>query len=204
VNNFWFYWVMWGFWIISAFFLKRGSQRTWICVALLVIILFSSISLTVGESIQINLAFFAVSLAGCSFLSGRSFFKVAYIALSSFILMLVDILAQIYWLYDPAILMILPKWTFIIASGVLVLFLNRDFWMRIATVLIGLSQGEVLQSFVFYPYDQTIGDTDYLVTLSLVLLLIVGWEALTQAAALLKFLVDRPSIERVKNRGGLS
>jgi hypothetical protein len=118
--------------------------------------------------------------------------------------MLVDSLAQIYWLYDPAILMLLPKWTFIIASGVLVLTLTRDFWMRVATVLVGLSQGEFLQSFVFYPYDQTIGDTDYLVTVSLVLLLIVCWEGLSQAAALLKVLADRPSIERVKNRGGLS
>jgi hypothetical protein len=204
MNNFWFYWIMWGFWIIAAFFMKKGNQRTWLCVGLLVIILFSSLSLTVGNGIQINLAFFAIGLAGCSLLSGQSFFKVIYIALSSFILMLVDILAQIYWLYDPAILMLLPKWTFIIASGILVLTLNRDFWMRIGTVLIGLSQGEVLQSFVFYPYDQTVGDTDYLVTLSLILLLIVGWETLTQAAAMLKYMADRPSIERVKNRGGLS
>ena len=204
MNNFWFYWVMWGFWIVSAFFMKKGSQRTWSCLAILSIILFSSFSLTVGDGVQINLAFFVLSLSGCALLSGRSLYKVLYVALTGFVLMLVDILAQIYWLYDPAILMLLPKWTFIVASGVLVLSLTREFWMRIAAVLIGLSQGDVLQSFVFYPYDQTIGDTDYLVTVSLVLLIIVGWEGLSQAAALLKVLTDRPSVERVKNRGGLS
>lgn len=196
MNNFWFYWVMWGLWLIAAFFLKAGKPRTWICVSLLVVITCSPFSFIIDD-FSVNYGFIAMVLIGCTLLSSESFGRVIFLTIASLIIMMADVLAQIYWLYDPAILILLPKWTFIILLGSLVFSLTMDFWKRIAIILIGMSQGEILQSLVFYPFDKTVGDSDYLVTVSFLILLTVGWELFAKTVALLKMATERSTQQRI-------
>ncbi len=196
MNNFWFYWTMWGLWLGVAFFFEAGKKRTWICASLLVAISTAPYTLPI-LAFRLDYGYVVLALFGCALLSSEQASRVLHLALGSFIVMMVDVLAQIYWLYDPAILMILPKWTFIILMGILVCSLTHDIWKRMSLVLIGMSQGELLQSLVFYPYDKTIGDTDYLVMVSFLILMTVCWELFTHFVQLLKQATDREWHERI-------
>lgn len=196
MNIFWFYWVMWGFFLMVAFFFKKGGQKTGLMVLLLIVIALSPLAIPIG-SVHVNLSYVLIGLTGCAMLSGDSVIKVIHMAMASFIIMFVDILAQIYWLYDPAILIVLPKWTFIVFIGFFTVTLTNDFWNRITLILIGMSQAEVLQSLVFYPYDNTLGDVEYLVTVAFILAVIVSWEMLTQGVFVLKLVTENTTEKRI-------
>ncbi|WEG11387.1 hypothetical protein PU629_14595 [Pullulanibacillus sp. KACC 23026] len=185
MNNFWFYWALWGFWIIVVFFYRDGKKRATLSCLILLMITVSPFSVPIGQT-KVNLTFLVFGLTGCGLLSNLSFTKVVRLGVASFIVMMLDVLAQIYWLYDPAILMILPEWTFILFMCFFILVLTQDFWNRVAILLIGMSQGECLQSLVFYPYDQLVGDTDYLVMVSFILILLVSWELTHQGLLIVR------------------
>ena len=106
------------------------------------------------------------------------FFKILTLMFANLSITICYVLIRIYWLLDPAIFLILDKWVFTLCLTCLVLGIVKPFWSRLSTAVIGICQGDLLLSIIFYPYDVTIGESDFFYSLTISIAVILGWSSL--------------------------
>lgn len=179
-----FYWLLWGMWIVVTFLMAKGRLRSQLMFGLLILIIVTSIPIDL-PIFKVNAGWMALLLWGYSFYIKRPLFTTLTLMFSNLSITLCYVLIRIYWLMDPAIFLILEKWMFTVGLTVLTMAIVKPFWLRLSTAAIGVCQGDLLQSILFYPYDKILGESDCMNALTVSFIFILGWSGiqyLTQKA----------------------
>lgn len=172
-----FYWVTWIIWILATFFMKKGRQlRFYLSLGILLLIISSPLTLSI---LGMELSFASVILLFTSITLIATFKrkKAAYMMVSSFILMLAYVCFQLFELFDPVWVFLPRNWMLSFLLIALTLLLHNDSVYRIAILLLGSIQGDILYGYILnqYTFPYIIGSYVYLDTVALTFALLLVW-----------------------------
>jgi len=164
-----FYWFSWFFWVIITFFMKKNQKRIYLAGWILVVVIFSNYYIEwqmITISFPIILLFFgAVILLG-------NYQKWFYHLAASFVTA-IGYAAFLFWETISPVWLILPRNILItVIFGLIISILAKNYVVRIAICLFGMTSGEVIYRYILasYGFPVTIGDKAALVSLFVVVL----------------------------------
>lgn len=172
-----FYWLVWFFWVIATFFIHDRKKRSYLSIWLLVAIILSLQTLTIGH-VEISLLTVWILLTTYLLIAVKKRKAAVYLLLTIFIMMLSVATFQLLALLDPIWLLFDAVWLQALLLTYLALVLHKSTYMRLITVLSGGAHGDILYSLIVRKLTQTypIGSLAMLdvLALSSAFLLIIG------------------------------
>ena len=166
-----FYWFCWIFCVITLFFLKKNKARTFFSFWILISIICSSQYIKL-DYYSVSLAFIIIYIGSFVIFSNLS--NKIYHFIASFTMMIGYVGLLLFeknspiWLIGPRMLLIS------IMTSILISFLSKSFYSRLAIGLIGMCSGEILYSIILgnYHMPKPIGEFVFLDTLLLTLFML--------------------------------
>ncbi|MBY0122576.1 hypothetical protein [Bacillus sp. S/N-304-OC-R1] len=172
-----FYWITWIYWVISTFFMKKGSlSRFYLSLWILMLIIISPYSFSLYD---FEISFASIMLLVTLFLmvSTIKSLKAAYVLLSSFIIMLAYVCFHLFELFDPVLLIFPRNWMLAILLISLTFILQANKLYRFIILILGSIQGEFLYAYILnkYSFPFLIGSYAYLDAIALSTALAAAW-----------------------------
>ncbi|WP_027723753.1 YphA family membrane protein [Tuberibacillus calidus] len=191
-----FYWIIWGFWIYCAFLMNKTTCRSRMMFGLLIIIISAGYTFSF-DAVTINGAWLLLLVAGYVFYMRRPLWQVFRLCLSNMTVTIVYSLIHIYWLMDPAIFLVIDPWVFSVVLAVFTMFIVKTYHERLVTGIIGIGQGNGLLMLIFYPYENVLGNSEWLNTVAVCVLTMSIWEGLRLLSGKLQATLGKPFHERL-------
>lgn len=184
-----FLWTMWSIWIIATFFMNKGHLRFFVGFFALLIITTSPFYVSFF-TLKINMAFLALILLGSSLFKVDKKRQVLYYVLSTMIISMAYMLYHIYLLYDPAILLIINPWFILIGLVALNRMLVPGVQLRISTLILGMTHGEIMRVMIFSKYIHVMGTRQFLDHFAVAFSLLMGWYVVEHSIGVLEALIN--------------
>jgi hypothetical protein len=148
VEGFYFYLGAWCCWIAAAFFMKRQQkERTALSACLLIAIIVSPYTISLG-SIHISVAGLFILICCYAEAASITGLKAVYFFVSVFMIMLAYASFQLFALFDPVWVVFKKEWMLAAIMFALSAVLFAGCRKRIASMLTGAIQGDLLFSLV--------------------------------------------------------
>jgi hypothetical protein len=148
VEGFYFYLGAWCCWIAAAFFMKRQQkERTALSACLLIAIIVSPYTISLG-SIHISVAGLFILICCYAEAASITGLKAVYFFVSVFMIMLAYASFQLFALFDPVWVVFKKEWMLAAIMFALSAVLFAGCRKRIAAMLTGAIQGDLLFSLV--------------------------------------------------------
>ncbi|GGE38639.1 hypothetical protein GCM10011391_16810 [Pullulanibacillus camelliae] len=180
-----FYWLSWCGWVTVFFLMKKGRERTFLAINLLMVISLSQQHITIFHE-QINIAFLYVLLLAFFFLKRLTVMVLLYQMMCFMIIGMAYFLENLYLLIDPAILLLISPWMLCIPLFFICQFLAKGFRQRVSAAIIGMCLGELLYALALEPLEHRIGGPEFLDHFALTVALIAVYHSLQHALFRLK------------------
>jgi hypothetical protein len=185
VDGLLFYWIFWMGWVIATFFYSKNHEDRLIIAAwLLISIMLSATSFSVGL-IEINGTGFFMIITAYIYVSRLQIKQLLYILLSSFILMLVTVCFLLYELFDPVWLFMKREWLLAIILTCVTLLLLQNRKQRMVAIILGSIHGELLFSLIVakYSFSYSVAALFSLDSIALTLSILFGWNVFELVAS---------------------
>jgi len=169
-----FYWLLWGMWVTAAFLMKKSRLRSQLIFSLLILISLAGYFINI-YTFKVNIVWMALIIWGYSFYIRLPFFNGLKLMFSNLTITVCYVLIRIYWLMDPAIFLVIDQWVFSLCLTGLLMAIVNSTKLRLSTAVLGICQGDLLYSLIFYPYENALGDSDCFSTLAVSLFVIISW-----------------------------
>lgn len=172
-----FYWISWMFWVITTFFMKRGSvTRVYTSLWILLLIIISPYSFFLYDY-EISYVSIMLLMSLFFLVSTIKSLKAAYVLLSSFIIMLAYVCFHLFALFDPVWLIFPRNWMLALLLISLSFVLQAHKLYRFIIILLGSIQGEFLYAYILnkYSFPHQIGSYAYLDAIALTAALAAAW-----------------------------
>ncbi|MEN8700794.1 YphA family membrane protein [Bacillus infantis] len=148
MEGFYFYLGAWCCWIVAAFFMKRQQkERTALSACLLIAIIVSPYTISLG-SIHISVAGLFILICCYAEAASITGLKAVYFFVSVFMIMLAYASFQLFALFDPVWVVFKKEWMLAAIMFALSAVLFAGCRKRIAAMLTGAIQGDLLFSLV--------------------------------------------------------
>lgn len=174
-----FYWLFWIFFIISAFFIDDRKWRfRFSAFALMAII--CSISSVEILSLECSFTGLFFLLTSYFYISGQTRKMIYYFLITSITVMFAYGSFCLFSLYEPAWLFIDGKWLLSILIVCLLMLLHGSFFHRIAAMLSGTIQGELLYASILkkLSISYPAGSLQYLDSIALMIAFLAAAEGI--------------------------
>lgn len=178
-----FYWILWSFWIYLTFILnKHHPDRTKVSAVLLIVIILADIHVQLG-GVEFYAGGFFLLILSYTTMNGKKAKAVVYFFICSFIVMLAYVAFLLFEIFDPAWLIFKREWIIGVCLGYLVSLLQKTLAGRLAAIISGTMQGEILYAFILskFNFHYPIGAPGYLDAWALTSGLLVAWSMLESA-----------------------
>ncbi|MCC3358307.1 hypothetical protein [Bacillus sp. REN16] len=174
-----FYWICWMAWVCSTFLMKKNKERLLLSILFLVTVILSPYSVGVG-SIKINCSIFLLLLFCMKEISKRPKKQVLYMLICILTISLAYCSFLMFELYDPVWLFFNRNLMLGAALIYVTLMLIKDLRLRMAGLLIGAIQGDILYGIIVnnvnFPYE--IGSFVFLDVIAISFCFIFVWSSL--------------------------
>jgi len=183
-----FYWISWFFWVYLTFLLnKRNPYRLKLSVIILILIFLSNFQFMVGI-FEIQAGGLFLLITSCIFISQEKRGAIIYYFICSFIVSIAYVTFHLFEIFDPIWIIIKKEWMMGIVFGYLAILLQKTLKGRLLIVICGTMQGEFLHAYILnkIPFPYKIGAFEYLDVCALIAALLVGWNLLENAGAILQ------------------
>jgi len=171
-----FYWITWMTWVYSTFIMKKDSKRLLLSLFFLVIIIISPYSFFVGP-IHVNFTVILVLFVSYMFIIKKTIGQLVYLLLCTLTITIAYVSFHLFELFDPIWLFVDRMWMLTFALVYLTLLLIKDSSTRVACILIGCSQGEMLYGIVLskFRFNYEIGGFAFLDVVALSTIIVFLW-----------------------------
>jgi len=167
-----FYWFCWIFCVITLFFLEKNKARTFFSFWILISIICSNQYIKIDYYYSVSLTFIILYIGSLVIFSKLS--NKIYHFIASFTMMIGYVGLLLFeknspiWLIGPRMLLIS------VITSVLISFLSKNFYSRLAIGLVGMCSGEILYSIILVNYHmpKPIGEFVFLDTVLLTLFIL--------------------------------
>nr|WP_233274993.1 hypothetical protein [Calidifontibacillus oryziterrae] len=168
---------------MSTFFMKKTKVRTLVSFVVLGAIICSSQTLQLGE-FSFRFTFLLLFIFSFFVMAKKSSLTIYYYSICTLIITVGYVGFHLFELFDPVWLIFNRKWMLAFAIVYLTLMLIKDKQDRIVITIIGVSNGELLYSFILstFSFRYEIGSFQFLDSLAIMMLLIVIWNILERIA----------------------
>ncbi|MFS0822936.1 hypothetical protein [Bacillus sp. 1P02SD] len=174
-----FYWICWMAWVCSTFFMKKNRERLLLSILFLVTIILSPYSIEMG-GIKINCSIFLIFFFCMKEISKRPKKLVLYMLICILTISLAYCSFLMFELYDPVWLLFDRNLMLGAALIYVTLMLLKDFRLRLAGVLIGSIQGDILYGIIVsnVNFSYEIGSFVFLDVISICFCFIFVWSSI--------------------------
>ncbi|RFB16988.1 hypothetical protein DZB84_11400 [Bacillus sp. HNG] len=174
-----FYWICWMAWVCSTFFMKKNRERLLLSILFLVTIILSPYYIGIG-GIKINCSIFLIFFFCMKEISKRPKKQVLYMLICILTISLAYCSFLMFELYDPVWLLFNRNLMLGAALIYVTLMLLKDFRLRLAGVLIGSIQGDILYGIIVnnVNFSYEIGSFVFLDVISICFCFIFVWSSL--------------------------
>ncbi|THE15071.1 hypothetical protein E1I69_01790 [Bacillus timonensis] len=174
-----FYWICWMAWVCSTFFMKKTRERLLLSILFLVTIILSPYSIGMG-GININCSIFLIFFFCMKEISKRPKKQVLYMLICILTISLAYCSFLMFELYDPVWLLFDRNLMLGAALIYVTLMLLKDFRLRLAGVLIGSIQGDILYGIIVnnVNFSYEIGSFVFLDVISICFCFIFVWSSI--------------------------
>lgn len=196
-----FYLVSWCLWVITTFFLnRRNPDRLGLTVGLLLLIIVSPYRITL-MGLTIHFSAFVLFFFLYREISRYGKGTRNYFFLTGFIIMLGYASFQMLALFDPVWLIFRREWLLACALVYLAILLQANAKLRLAALLAGAVQGEILYAFVLgrLSLDYPAVSIEFLDTMGISVSIILVWHGLETSILQLRKLVKPLEREKYKS-----
>lgn len=185
MDGLWFFLLSWMGWVWSTFIMdKKYEYRFRISLGMLALIIASPYGMDLG-GIEIQwsaLILFIYILHETVLLSKRAFFS---FFVSSFIVMLAYVSFLLFELFDPVWVVFDREWMIALAGICLCSFLQTHYRIRVAVLISGLLQGDILYSFLMKKllFHYPVATLAFLDIIAVTGMLLAIWAGISHIAA---------------------
>lgn len=174
-----FYWICWMAWVCSTFLMKKNKERLLLSILFLVAIILSPHYVGVG-GIKINCSIFFIFFFCIKEISKRPKKQVFYMLICILTISLAYCSFLMFELYDPVWLFFNRNLMLGTALIYVTLMLLKDFRLRLAGLLIGAIQGDILYGMIIHNvnFSYEIGSFVFLDVISISFCFIFVWSSL--------------------------
>ncbi|HHW35957.1 MAG TPA: hypothetical protein GXX18_01430 [Bacillales bacterium] len=178
-----FYWFGWIGWIITTFFMKKSKVRTAVSFILLLLIIAGDHTYHL-TGYSVHAPFILIFLFSLVFMTKTKGFMQLYYLICSLIISIGYVCFCLFELFDPIWLFFDRKWMLSFVILYLILMLVKDPTHRLAVVLIGICNGELLYSMILTKFfgEIEIGNFVFLDALAFTIFFILIWNSLEKIA----------------------
>ncbi|MCM3596969.1 hypothetical protein M4D55_14450 [Metabacillus idriensis] len=190
MENVFYYWILWGAWIVAAFFLQKSIRRTLISVVILAFIAFGELFVEVSSfSIRVS---FIMALCVGYYLAAGSMRKV-YHFFSVMTLTSAYAGIHLFEIFDPVWFMVDRFFVIIGVISILALYLGKSMRERLGLLILSMSQGELVFWVILGKFHDglTIGTADYLNMAAIGFFILCTWTYIEQVTASLNQQVQK-------------
>jgi hypothetical protein len=182
VENVFYYWILWGAWIIAAFFLQKSIRRTMISAVILVCIASGEMFIEVS-SFSVRISFILVLCIGYYLASGCK--RRVYHFFSVMTLTSAYAGIHLFEIFDPVWFIVDRFFVIISVISILAIYLGKSMPERIGLLVLSMSQGELLFWVILGKFHDglTIGTADYLNMAAIGCFIVCAWTYLEQILA---------------------
>ncbi|MFC4324159.1 YphA family membrane protein [Litchfieldia salsa] len=176
MEGLYFYWITWLGWIYTTFFMDKGKKRLILSFLILLILSLSSIDLLIN-TYHLNLVHLIILILPFALIVKKTIAQKVYLLICSLTITIAYVTFQLFELFDPIWLFLDRKWMLAIVLVYLTLMLTKERVSRIACLLIGSCQGELLYGFIInkFRFNYEIGSYSFLDVLSLSFIIVFVW-----------------------------
>ncbi|WP_430785528.1 YphA family membrane protein [Virgibacillus flavescens] len=170
-----FYWFGWLIWIYAAFIMNIGKWRTFLVFWLLLIICFSTITISVnGYNLALSLL---LVICGAMVMLAKQKYLI-FNLFSSITIMILYLSIMLWENYFPLWMIHSKMFVMPFMIAITVLFISKGFSDRISIMLAGVCIGELVHSFILASYSipDTFGGYAFLDTVMIIVFLFSGIE----------------------------
>ncbi|ASN05500.1 YphA family membrane protein [Virgibacillus necropolis] len=171
-----FYWFSWLLWIYFTFVMKKRKERTVYAFWVLLILCGASVYITIlGYKIMLSYLFLAFG-AMVMLAKSKHLFYHLFCSLTIMVLYMAIMLWENYF----PLWMMLSK-TFIsplIIVFIALIIMSKGFYSKVSIILLGISSGELMNSFIMssYAMKELIGGYVFFDSVLIILFLLIGFE----------------------------
>ncbi|MEH7380806.1 hypothetical protein V7138_10030 [Bacillus sp. JJ1533] len=174
-----FYWICWMAWVCSTFLMKKNRERLLLSVLFLMTIILSPYYV-IFAGIKINCSIMLIFFYCLKEISKRPKKQLLYLLICILTISLAYCSFLLFELYDPVWLLFNRNLMLGAALIYVTIMLLKDFRLRLAGLLIGAIQGDILFGFIIknvnFPYE--IGSFVFLDVISISFCFIFIWSSL--------------------------
>lgn len=196
-----FFLFSWIIWIISTFFMnKHNKVRTKLSAFLLLFIIVMPYGLHWGNQ-RISVGLFITLFFSFYYISKLNWKSRIYVSACSFFSMMAYVVFELMAILDPIWLLLPKEWLKAIVMVVLVLFLHKDIYSQILTLLTGNIIGEVTFGLItrYFSMNAEIGSFLFLDSLLTSMMVIITISYMKDLLSKLEKHVSFLEKERTKN-----
>lgn len=195
-----FYWIFWLIWVyLTFFFKKQNSWRIKLSAIILVVIIFSAQHIHIaGFDLSVSSIF--LLFTAYATLHSEKTHILLYFFICSFIVMIAYVSFHLFEIYDPVWLIFNKEWMMGVCIAYLAILLQKELKGRVLIIFSGTIQGEILYAYILSRYDfpYAVGSLACLDTLSLTVLLLIGWSFIEKAGSFFEGYVHTSQKEKQK------
>ncbi|MEH7236602.1 YphA family membrane protein [Bacillus sp. JJ1562] len=174
-----FYWICWMAWVCSTFLMKKNKERLFLSILFLMTIILSPYYVVIGD-IKINCSILVIISYCLREISNRPKKQLLYLLICILTISLAYCSFLLFELFDPVWLLFNRN---LMLGAVLIyvtIMLLKDFRLRLAGLLIGAIQGDILFGIIInnvnFPYE--VGSFVFLDVISISFGFIFVWSSL--------------------------
>ena len=192
-----FYWIAWMVWVYSTFMIKKSRFRLMVSIIVLVIIIVSPYSIHLGI-FEINVTIIAFLIICSALLVKKTTIQKVYLLVCTLTITIAYVSFLLFELFDPVWLFIDRKWMLAIILVYLASMLIKERKIRVACVVLGTSQGELLYGFILshFRFEYVIGSMSYLDITAITSAVIVLWLGVENLAQYFDLYFNKTSKEK--------
>ncbi|MEH7224265.1 hypothetical protein V7112_10715 [Bacillus sp. JJ1566] len=174
-----FYWICWMAWVCSTFLMKKNKERLFLSIMFLMTIILSPYYVVIG-GIKLNCSILLIFFFCLKEISKRPKKQLLYLLICILTISLAYCSFLLFELFDPVWLLFNRNLMLGAALIYVTIMLLKDFRLRLAGLLIGAIQGDILFGFIIknvnFPYE--IGSFVFLDVISISFCFIFVWSSL--------------------------
>jgi hypothetical protein len=176
MEGLYFYWIAWIGWVYTTFMMDKGRKRLLLSMLLLLIISLSTKDVLI-KTYHLNVVHLLILVIPFTMIVKKTIAQKVYLLICSLTITIAYVTFQLFELFDPIWLFVDRKWMLAFLLVYLTLMLTKDRLSRMACLLIGSCQGELLYGFIInkFRFNYEIGSFSFLDVLSLSFLIVFVW-----------------------------
>ncbi|MBD8070266.1 hypothetical protein [Bacillus sp. PS06] len=176
MEGIYFYWIAWMAWVYTTFIMEKNKERLGLSLLFLILIILSPLQLTL-KTYHLNVVHFVILFISFTLIAKKTMAQKVYLLICSLTITIAYVTFQLFELFDPIWLFLDRKLLLAFVLIYLTLMLTKDRFSRMAILLIGSCQGELLYGFVInkFRFEYEIGSFLFLDVLSIAFFIVFVW-----------------------------